>query len=334
MQPSPPPPWIGFDGRSLILDAGTGVHSYGHGLAGAVRRLGYRREVLLDRPLAPDGSLPPYGVPPQGLGRLLRWSRALYPFARPAGIAVGPVGRTGFERIRRATDIFRVAQVHFDIYRRPITLLDRTPPAVMHWTSPVPIVLKGALNIYTIHDLIPQTEPDLTSGAQSRHRAVIKAVLAAADHVITVSESSRRAVIDEFGYPADRITNTYQPGRMDGSGLVTLEQAGLADLKRRGFFLSIGTIEKRKNIGRLIEAYLASGMAAPLVLAGGEGFGAEAELKPAHGYRIGVDKAAGEGPGVLLLGYAPALKIQALLQNARALLFPSLAEGFGLPIVE
>jgi glycosyltransferase involved in cell wall biosynthesis len=334
VQHPPPSPWIGFDGRSLILDQGTGVHAYGHGLAEAVRRLGYRREVLLDRPLEADGGLPPYGASPQGLGRMLRWSRALYPLGRPAGIAVGPVGRTGFERIRRANDVFRVAQVYFDIYRRPLSLSDRTPPAVMHWTSPVPIVLKGALNIYTIHDLIPQTAPDLTSGAQSRHRAIVKAVLAVADHVITVSETSRRAIIDEFGYPADRITNTYQPGRMDGPDLATLEQAGLPDLTRRGFFLSIGTIEKRKNIGRLIEAYLASGTAAPLVLAGAEGFGAEAELKPAQGYRIGVDKAVGKGPGVLLLGYAPAHKIQALLQNARALLFPSLAEGFGLPIVE
>lgn len=334
MQPPPASPWIGFDGRSLILDQGTGVHSYGHGLAEAVRRLGYRREVLLDRPLEPDGSLPFYGAPPGGFGRMLRWSRALSPFSRSASIAGGPVGHTGFERIRRATDIFRVSQVHFDIYRRPLSLFDRTPPAVMHWTFPMPIVLKGAINIYTIHDLIPQTAPDLASGSQLRHRAVIKSVLAVADHVITVSETSRRAVIDEFGYPAHRITNTYQPGRIDGPSLVTLEQAGLPDLKRRGFFLSIGTIEKRKNVGRLIEAYLASGTAAPLVLAGAEGLGAEAELKPALGYRIGIDKAAGEGPGIVLLGYAPAISIQALLQNARALLFPSLAEGFGLPIVE
>ena len=54
--PPPPSPWIGFDGRSLILGQGTGVFSYSYGLAEAVGRLGYQREVLLDRPLAPDGS--------------------------------------------------------------------------------------------------------------------------------------------------------------------------------------------------------------------------------------------------------------------------------------
>jgi len=334
VQVSPPSPWIGFDGRSLILGQGTGVFSYGHGLAEAVRRLGYRREVLLDRPLEPDGSLPPYGTPAQGLGRLLRWSRALSPSARPARIVPGPVGRTGFERIRRAVDVFRVSQVHFDIYRRPLTLFDRTPPAVMHWTYPMPIVLRGAFNIYTVHDLIPQTVPELTPIARARHRAIMKGMLAVADHIVTVSETSRRAIIDEFGYPADKITNTYQPGRIDGPELVTLEQAGLPDLKRRGFYLAIGTIEKRKNIGRLIEAYLASGVPAPLVLAGAEGFEAAAELKPAEGYRVGIDKALGDGPGILTLGYTSALTIQGLLQNARALLFPSLAEGFGLPIVE
>ena len=334
MQVSPPSPWIGFDGRSLILGQGTGVFSYGHGLAEAVRRLGYRREVLLDRPLEPDGSLPPYGTPAQGLGRLLRWSRALSPLARPARIVPGPVGRTGFERIRRAVDVFRVSQVHFDIYRRPLGLVDPTPPAVMHWTYPMPVFFRGAFNIYTVHDLIPQTVPELTPIARARHRAIMKGMLAVADHIVTVSETSRRAIIDEFGYPADKITNTYQPGRIDGPELVTLEQAGLPDLKRRGFYLAIGTIEKRKNIGRLIEAYLASGVPAPLVLAGAEGFEAAAELKPAEGYRVGIDKALGDGPGVLTLGYTTAQTIQALLQNARALLFPSLAEGFGLPIVE
>jgi glycosyltransferase involved in cell wall biosynthesis len=115
---------------------------------------------------------------------------------------------------------------------------------------------------------------------------------------------------------------------------MTLEQESLPSLARRGFYVAVGTIEKRKNIGRLIQAYLASGVKLPLVLAGPEGWQAEAELAPAKGYRIGIDKAAGDGPGILSLGYVPAAAIQALLQNACALLFPSLAEGFGLPIVE
>jgi glycosyltransferase involved in cell wall biosynthesis len=334
VQQFPASPWIGFDGRSLILEQGTGVFSYGQGLADAVRRLGYQREVLLDRPLAPDGGLPPYGVPGKGLSRVLRWSRALSPFGRPACIAPGPVGVTGFERIRRAADVFRVAQVHFDIYRRPLSLCDRTPPVAMHWTYPMPAVLRGAVNIYTVHDLIPQTTPELTPIARARHRAILKRVLAVADHIVTVSEASRRAVIDEFSYPPEKVTNTYQSGRPAGAGLVTLEQASLPGLTRRGFYLAVGTIEKRKNIGRLIQAYLASGVQSPLVLAGPQGWQAEAELAPAVGYRIGIDKEAGDGPGILSLGYVPAATIQALLQNARALLFPSLAEGFGLPIVE
>jgi glycosyltransferase involved in cell wall biosynthesis len=334
VQPSLASPWIGFDGRSLILGQGTGVYSYSHGLADAVRRLGYRRELLLDRPLEPNGGLPAYGKPTQGVSRLLRWSRALAPWTRPARIAGGSVGHTGFERIRRAADVFRVAQVHFDIYRRPLSLSDPTPPAAMHWTYPMPIVLRGAINIYTVHDLIPQTAPDLTPIARERHRAIMRSVVASADHIVTVSEASRRAIIDEFGCPAEKVTNTYQPGRANGSRLVSLEEVGLSDLKQQGFYVAVGTIEKRKNIGRLIEAYLASGVTAPLVLAGAEGWQAETELAPAKGYRIGVDKAAGEGPGILSLGYVPALVVQALLQNARALLFPSLAEGFGLPIVE
>jgi glycosyltransferase involved in cell wall biosynthesis len=334
VQQPPPSPWIGIDGRSLILEQGTGVSSYGHGLSEAVRQLGYQREVLLDRPLQADGSLPSYGTSGRGLSRLLRWSRALSPFERQARIAPGPVGVTGFERIRRSADIFRVAQVHFDIYRRPLGLSDRSPPTAMHWTYPMPAVLRGAVNIYTIHDLIPQTAPELKSSARARQRALLKGVLSVADHIITVSETSRRAIIDEFDYPPDKVTNTYQPGRLSGAGLITLEEASLPGLTRRGFYLAVGTIEKRKNIGRLIQAYLASGVRSPLVLAGPEGWQAEAELAPAKGYRIGIDKSAGDGPGILSLGYLPAETIRALLQNARGLLFPSLSEGFGLPIVE
>src|SRR5262249_22184076 len=158
---------------------------------------------------------------------------------RPARIVPGPVGRTGFERIRCAVDVFRVCQVHFDIYRRPLGLADPTPPAVMHWTYPMPVFFRGAVNIYPVHDLIPQTLPELTSIARARHRAIVKGMLAVADHIVTVSETSRRAIIDEFGYPADKITNTYQPGRIDGPDLVTLEQAGLPELKRRDFYLAI-----------------------------------------------------------------------------------------------
>jgi glycosyltransferase involved in cell wall biosynthesis len=334
VQQPPASPWIGFDGRTLIQEQGTGVFSYGHGLAEAARRLGYQREVLLDRPLAPDGSLPCYGEPGRGLSRLVRWSRALSPLGRSARIAPDPVGATGFERIRHAADVFRVAQVHFDIYRRPLSLSDRTPPMAMHWTYPIPAILRGAVNIYTVHDLIPQTAPELTPIARARHRAILGGVLSVADHIVTVSETSRRAIIDEFSYPPEKVTNTYQPGRMAGSDLVTLEQASLPSLTRRGFYVAIGTIEKRKNIGRLIQAYLASGTQSPLVLAGPDGWQAETELAPANGYRIGIDKAAGDGPGILSLGYVSAVVIQALLQNARALLFPSLAEGFGLPIVE
>ena len=68
----------------------------------------------------------------------------------------------------------------------------------MHWTYPMPAVLRGAVNIYTVHDLIPQITPELTPIARARHRAILKGVLSVADHIVTVSETSRRAIIDEF----------------------------------------------------------------------------------------------------------------------------------------
>ena len=296
--------WIGLDGRGLSLDQGTGVSSYGIGLAQVIGCLGYRRELLIDHPQGPAS-------------QLWRWARALSPAVRAT--QVGP-GVAGFERVRSGDDLFRLAQVHFDIYRRPLALSGASPPAVMHWTYPLPIVLRGARNIYTIHDIIPQTAPELTPISRARNRAMLKAILARATHIVTVSEHSRRAIIDEFAYPPDRVTNVYQAWQPDGAVEWEPLPRGLTP---QGFYLALGTIEKRKNIGRLIAAYRAAGVQVPLVLAGPNGWMADAELATAAHH-----------PNIVVLGYQPRPAIQALLRNARALLFPSLAEGFGLPIIE
>jgi glycosyltransferase involved in cell wall biosynthesis len=325
---------IAIDGRSLMLEEGTGVSTYSEGLVRALGRLDVQREILLDRVPDQCGSLPSYGNPGSVLQRLNRWQKALSrkPLRSELISTDGVV--TGFDGVRRAEDIFRMAQAHFDLYRRPLCVDHPSPPSIMHWTYPVPIFFKNTVNIYTIHDLIPLSNPHLTSISEKRHRSILSRLLTRADHVITVSEASRRSIIETFGYPEERITNTYEGLPLDEAQ--STEERYLLEygLKAQGFFLALGTIERRKNINRLIQAYLASKAHSPLVLVGPKGWEAETELASARGHIIDMRAAAQGASGILPLGFLPRPVVSALLRSARALLFPSLAEGFGLPILE
>jgi glycosyltransferase involved in cell wall biosynthesis len=142
---------------------------------------------------------------------------------------------------------------------------------VMHWTYPLPLIFEGVANIYTVHDLIPLTHPHLTDIEPARFKRIISRIVSRAAHIVTVSETSRRDIIRLLGVPCDRVTNTYQPVAVDDS-------PNDPPPERQGHFLFCGTIEARKNVGRLIAAYRASGAQAPLILVGPRGFRADAEL--------------------------------------------------------
>jgi alpha-1,3-rhamnosyl/mannosyltransferase len=106
----------------------------------------------------------------------------------------------------------------------------------------------------------------------------------------------------------------------------TRKELGLPDR----FFLCVGTIEPRKNLGTVIRAFAdlppAVREACPLVLAGPWGWRSDADRK--------LFEEVGASAGVRQLGYVPARLLPALYAAARVLLYPSHYEGFGLPPVE
>lgn len=214
-------------------------------------------------------------------------------------------------------DIFRRGQVHF---RQHGTLLDvvvdEVAPGIMHWTCPVPIRLKGWINLYTVHDAIPLAHPELTMMDPARHRRLLTAIGRSAAAVLTVSGQARREIIDSGTIPADRLFDT---------GIALCPPNAAADLPAGlmsgNFLLAIGAAEPRKNAQRLVAAWRASATPLPLVVIGPRATDPDIV-------------AALMTPGVIVLGYQPDQVVSALLCHARALLFPSLAEGFGLPIVE
>jgi glycosyltransferase involved in cell wall biosynthesis len=166
-----------------------------------------------------------------------------------------------------------------------------------------------------------------------------------ADHIVTVSEASKKDIINLFGIPERRITNTYQavdiPARYRDKPIsdVKSDVEGTFGLNYKNYFLFFGAIEPKKNVGRMIEAYLASGVTDPLVIVGKKAWKSEEELRLISDndhvrYLLTNGNITERRFRVLQVDYAPFPLLVSLIRGAKAVLFPSLYEGFGLPALE
>ncbi len=151
--------------------------------------------------------------------------------------------------------------------------------------------------------------PHTSTEDKRYHFRLIETCLRNADHIVTVSEASRRDILEMFraSDPA-RITNTYQAVHAaDGRTCRFRSSAQIAiaqpfDLDPGGYFLYFGALEPKKNIGRLIEAYLASEVETPLMIVGGRAWRAENELRLLNGAHGANLKGAGR---IRQLDYLP-----------------------------
>lgn len=116
------------------------------------------------------------------------------------------------------------------------------------------------------------------------------------------------------------------------------EVEGTFGLEYKGYFIFWGSIEPKKNIGRIIEGYLASNIKAPLVIVGAQAWKSEEELKLLYDDNIRALVHIGNETRVkkkvIQLSYAPFPLLVSLIKGAKATIFPSLYEGFGLPVLE
>ncbi|MCS7251195.1 MAG: glycosyltransferase family 4 protein [Thermoflexus sp.] len=205
--------------------------------------------------------------------------------------------------------------------------------SLLHSPDFIPPFAGSFRRVITVHDLHFLKYPDFMTMESRRYYAgQIEQAVRVADHIITVSQTTRADLMAYFGLPSNRISVVYGAASAVFRPLppeVTQESLGRLDLEP-GYILFVGTWEPRKNLPMLLRAYARlldrRSRTPSLVIAGRRGWLYQEILEWPHRLHI-VDRLRWiEGPDDQTLA--------ALYNGAAFLAFPSLYEGFGLPAVE
>jgi glycosyltransferase involved in cell wall biosynthesis len=209
------------------------------------------------------------------------------------------------------------------------------------WLQPRPAELFHGLNqrlprrtypvsVVTIHDLFPLTSSEYSAPSfQKRFSEILNDAVSRADRIIAVSNATREDLLRHTSASPERITVVHHGvdridrASSDEQETFRKEVLGISPVEK--FFLNVGVIQTRKNIGNVVLA--AARLArSRLVLAGGDGYGAE-EIHA-------LIEREGMTGRVMRLGHASPATLRLLYSTAAALVFPSLEEGFGMPVLE
>ncbi len=285
---------IGIDASRAITRQRTGTEAYAyfllrHLLPLAVRR-GHRVRLYFHRS-PPSGMFPDY----DGIEHIV------IPFPR-----LWTHLRLGWELRRRPPDVF-FTPAHLIPYRykRP--------------------------SVATIHDIGYRRFPEAHPPRQLRYLEWGTRYNAnTSRHIIADSEATKADLTRFYAIPPEKVTVLY-PGVDPLLAQVRDEERITAVCQKYGisrpYFLFLSTLQPRKNLARLIQAYVQSGAAPQLVLAGNAGW----LSAPIMGE---VEQCRADGHEIITPGFIADEDKAALLSGAMALLYPSLHEGFGFPVLE
>lgn len=190
---------------------------------------------------------------------------------------------------------------------------------VFHATNLLRRAPRRAKLTATIHDLTCWLMPEVhTPGNVKADREFAGAILRRADGLIAVSENTRQDAIRLLGIAPDRIRTIY-------SGIAESYFDAAPAARQRPYALYVGTIEPRKNLDMLIDAWalLKPSLRAEfdLLIAGPRGWSSDATLTR-------IEREA------TYLGYVPESDLPGLTAGATAFVYPSLYEGFGFPVAQ
>jgi glycosyltransferase involved in cell wall biosynthesis len=209
---------------------------------------------------------------------------------------------------------------------------------VFHCTHLSPLSVPGLPRVTTVHDIIPLLRPELTRDNRRLFAELLQINLQASDQVIAVSEATKKDLVEFCNISPEKVSVVHEAASTDLAPM-TFEEAApfLRSLKLititgefQPYFLFIGNIEPKKNVRRIVEAFqqfsLRDKTGYKLVIVGSRAWGYDAVRDLLEGLI--------KRRKVLITGYLPVNYLPALLSQARAFLFPSLIEGFGLPVLE
>ena len=195
-----------------------------------------------------------------------------------------------------------------------------------------PKQLASSRLVYTFYDMGFAVEPSWTTEANriGCFDGVFRSAMVA-DWVVAISEASKAHYLSVLPhFPEERIRVVYPCSRFTDPSAVGKRPKALENVSQGDFWLNVGTIEPRKNQRRLVEAYARyvalGGVPMPLVLAGGKGW--LMENFQHHLNELGIDA------HVVMTGYVSDDELIWLYRHCYANLYPSLFEGFGLPVLE
>ncbi len=232
--------------------------------------------------------------------------------------------------------------IPYSLYRRfgnylPLSYnnLVNTEAEVFHFFNYIiPPKVKGKILI-TVYDLVYKLFPETMSGKNYRWlEKGLENSAARADKIITISQNSKEEIIKYLGVAEEKIEIVY-PGVNHKLYSHQLKPEDELEIRKKyslpeRFILYLGTLEPRKNIGKIIEAYAGyrkkNNSELSLVLAGQKGWRYTYIFNKIKDYNL--------GNRVHFTGYVAEEDKPAIYQMSEMFIFPSLYEGFGLPVLE
>jgi alpha-1,3-rhamnosyl/mannosyltransferase len=199
-------------------------------------------------------------------------------------------------------------------------------PSLYHETNYTPYSFEDGPTLITLYDLSFVKHPEWHPSERVKYfeRYCIKQ-LPKVDAIITISEFSKKEIIDLLGIPSEKIFMTPLGVRQDCTPLVKQMEK-----LPQEYILFLGNLEPRKNLATLLEAYRSLPKKLkdrhPLVIAGASGWETHELKKALHLFKME------ESP--ILPGYIPQKFLPNLYRGASVFVYPSFYEGFGLPVIE
>jgi glycosyltransferase involved in cell wall biosynthesis len=343
-----------IDAYNRDLEHGTGISTYSRQLARALTALGHKTHWLFARE-TPKGADALTGevtffdrpAPLSRVGRvthlLKRVSQGFFgstridaQLIRDGGTVVIDPERPHEANAYNASGLYERAHYKHLLRGKFTGVSLHDPMDVFHLTAPLPVKVKSNKTIKTvatIHDLIPLRLPYTTLDNKREIIRRLRTTVELADQIITVSESSKNDIVNILGVDPDRISVTYQTS--DLAPFRPSEHSALPrvlsryGLEHKRYALFVSAIEPKKNLRRLIEAFLEVDSPLPLVIVGKKAWMWENEIG-----NIETVFGARALRRLRFLGYVPRVDLRYLYAGANFLAFPSLYEGFGLPALE